>query len=439
MHEPATPRTARILALLGTLVLARSAVAQVVLGNVPLSADGGFAECFTDSFSYAGPNTQLDTFTFPTGLSGEIRSSAHPPSFTEDNVATPIAYTYQVSVTAGAGRVTMLSVPFRAPLSAIAFGGGEGEEGESSESYSVHILPCGDPAAGCDEGAAPESLNDPGNEDVDSSPLSAVYPTGGSVIPTSSAITVLTGGTYVTGFAGLAAGEVSRVFAVASTLPGTCVVTVTLIDDAGGTATTNALAPCNFCGNGAVDDGEQCDDGNLGDGDCCSSGCQFEPDGSPCTGRDVSCGPDLCQRGACTEPIERCEPIVDGQQTGRKKPAVRVTCVAEGPTGKRDTCTVQGFADPEGDPITLAVPHSAPPAQAFGEGDGTAITQPVTKRFKKKRSLKLKLKLNPIGKALLNRRALERKHLDVAVRVVTQKAGQSPSPLLLRLIRLTRR
>jgi cysteine-rich repeat protein len=35
------------------------------------------------------------------------------------------------------------------------------------------------------------------------------------------------------------------------------------------------------CGDGVVDDGEQCDDGNTTDGDCCSSTCQAEVPGSP--------------------------------------------------------------------------------------------------------------------------------------------------------------
>ncbi|MBI1813578.1 MAG: hypothetical protein HYR72_01225 [Deltaproteobacteria bacterium] len=35
------------------------------------------------------------------------------------------------------------------------------------------------------------------------------------------------------------------------------------------------------CGDGVVDDGEECDDGNTTDGDCCSSTCQAEVPGSP--------------------------------------------------------------------------------------------------------------------------------------------------------------
>jgi cysteine-rich repeat protein len=41
-------------------------------------------------------------------------------------------------------------------------------------------------------------------------------------------------------------------------------------------------AVTDYCGNGVVAEGEQCDDGNTEDGDCCSSDCQFEAMGTAC-------------------------------------------------------------------------------------------------------------------------------------------------------------
>lgn len=55
------------------------------------------------------------------------------------------------------------------------------------------------------------------------------------------------------------------------------------------------------CGNGVVQDGEQCDDGGIADGDCCSSTCQYETDGSPCPADDQGCTDDVCNAtGTCT-------------------------------------------------------------------------------------------------------------------------------------------
>lgn len=44
---------------------------------------------------------------------------------------------------------------------------------------------------------------------------------------------------------------------------------------------------CLDCGNGSLDQGEQCDDSNRANGDCCSAGCRFEKSGSPCDDGNV--------------------------------------------------------------------------------------------------------------------------------------------------------
>ena len=52
------------------------------------------------------------------------------------------------------------------------------------------------------------------------------------------------------------------------------------------------------CGDGIVDNGEQCDDGNVVSGDCCSSTCAFE-NGLSCDDGDLCTSGDVCQSGVC--------------------------------------------------------------------------------------------------------------------------------------------
>ena len=47
----------------------------------------------------------------------------------------------------------------------------------------------------------------------------------------------------------------------------------------------------NVCGDGTVEEGEECDDGNTGAGDGCSSICTLEA-GYACIGEASACGPD---------------------------------------------------------------------------------------------------------------------------------------------------
>lgn len=57
-----------------------------------------------------------------------------------------------------------------------------------------------------------------------------------------------------------------------------------------------------LCGNGAIDDGEACDDGSLNgtSSSCCTSACQFVPDGTAsCDGNECT-RPDTCIGGVCT-------------------------------------------------------------------------------------------------------------------------------------------
>jgi cysteine-rich repeat protein len=64
------------------------------------------------------------------------------------------------------------------------------------------------------------------------------------------------------------------------------------------------LTAAPLCGNGALEEGEPCDDGNTANGDCCSSTCQFEAaastcnDGSVCTSNDACDGAGVCVGGS---------------------------------------------------------------------------------------------------------------------------------------------
>lgn len=54
------------------------------------------------------------------------------------------------------------------------------------------------------------------------------------------------------------------------------------------------------CGNGIVQNGEQCDDGNSDDADCCSNACTPQHAGDPCQSDDEVCTVDRCTAaGVC--------------------------------------------------------------------------------------------------------------------------------------------
>ena len=55
----------------------------------------------------------------------------------------------------------------------------------------------------------------------------------------------------------------------------------------------------DFCGDGDLDPGEECDDGNGISGDCCSGSCQNEAEGDACEDNDVCTPTSTCQSGAC--------------------------------------------------------------------------------------------------------------------------------------------
>lgn len=89
-------------------------------------------------------------------------------------------------------------------------------------------------------------------------------------------------------------------------------------DDGNTNAGDNCSPTCEIeCGNGAIDPGETCDDGNTWNGDGCDEFCQLEPVGEDC-GNGVVEGDEQCDLGELNgEPGSGCtaECTVD-QQTG---------------------------------------------------------------------------------------------------------------------------
>ena len=108
--------------------------------------------------------------------------------------------------------------------------------------------------------------------------------------------------------------------------------------DAAAPADASGASPESFCGNGAVEAPEQCDDGNGDDGDGCDNDCTVScttaadcDDGAPCNGAETcsgsgacaagsplgdgtSCGADLvCRAGACAT-LGCGNAVVDGEE-----------------------------------------------------------------------------------------------------------------------------
>jgi hypothetical protein len=85
--------------------------------------------------------------------------------------------------------------------------------------------------------------------------------------------------------------------------PSACVAEDGSFDGAGTRCAGNCCVAgptCPGCGNGLVEDDEECDDGNLDDGDCCSSRCTLDADGADCDDGLFCNGADNCAAGQCT-------------------------------------------------------------------------------------------------------------------------------------------
>jgi cysteine-rich repeat protein len=100
---------------------------------------------------------------------------------------------------------------------------------------------------------------------------------------------------------------------------------------------------CTNCGDGVLEDGEDCDDGNTDNGDCCSSKCSFEAPGATCSNGQFCDGAESCDgKGAC-QPAEApadCSNLNSACATGTCDPNAG-ECVAQ-PVADGTECTAGG-------------------------------------------------------------------------------------------------
>jgi cysteine-rich repeat protein len=65
-----------------------------------------------------------------------------------------------------------------------------------------------------------------------------------------------------------------------------------------------------FCGNGSLEETEECDDGNTDPGDCCSPTCELEPDTTECRASTGAC--DVAESCTGTDPDCPADQVLDG-------------------------------------------------------------------------------------------------------------------------------
>jgi len=112
--------------------------------------------------------------------------------------------------------------------------------------------------------------------------------------------------------------------------------------------------PGIVCGNGAVEEGEECDDGNALDGDGCDSDCTFS-----CTeaSEAVDCNDwNPCTDDRCDEATHTCSYPVNAD-TVACRPAmgecdVEESCTGSSPDCPDDVFQPAGYACSDGDPCT---------------------------------------------------------------------------------------
>ncbi len=106
--------------------------------------------------------------------------------------------------------------------------------------------------------------------------------------------------------------------------------------DEGGAGQGGGVSPPGVCGDGALDDGEECEDGNRLDGDGCSSSCELEcaPEDEPCT--EVVCGDGILGTGeTCDDRNARSD---DGCSSSCRIESGYVCPVPGSPCEREPTC-----------------------------------------------------------------------------------------------------
>jgi Tol biopolymer transport system component len=156
------------------------------------------------------------------------------------------------------------------------------------------------------------------------------------------------------------------------------------------------------------------------------------PDGTPCNNGSNCVNESLldsCQRGVCEDAPACPRPQMPPEQVNR----VTVTCAGDGPD---DICEAQAFAEPTAE---IKSRHGVLTAAAAAQTGEVSITRKVRKRVRAQTGdVKLKLKLNAIGKKLLREADKKRESLPARVKL-TRRNGEEVKSVLNYLILLVKR
>ncbi len=121
-----------------------------------------------------------------------------------------------------------------------------------------------------------------------------------------------------------------------------------------------------LCGDGIVDQGEDCDDGNRLDGDCCASDCSLVETGAPCDDGLACSSDDSCQQGACVGTWTEATCGLDAFKIYKAKKA---------PGGARFARPTVAFADQFGANVTTLVKLSATGNPAGTDGAAANVPE----------------------------------------------------------------
>ncbi len=187
-----------------------------------------------------------------------------------------------------------------------------------------------------------------------------------------------------------------------STIPTTTTTVPTTTTTATVPSTTTTTLPPDCLADGDCDDGNECTADRCEDGGVCTNG--FLQDDSSCS-REQDCVAGRCQAGQCVE-SPTCQAVVVAVHVELTKASKPVEVVCSG--NKGDACEAQGSFDPDVGGVSDVLVRfdavrvaGARKVNCASVARGTPITKKVRGKIKGNGQLKLKLKLNRIGKCLL--------------------------------------
>jgi hypothetical protein len=305
---------------------------------------------------------------------------------------------------------------------------------------------------------------------------STVEPLGPSITTTSSSTTTTSSSTTTTS---------SSTTTTSSSTTTTSSSTTTTSSSTTTSTTSTTISTC-VCGDGVVCGAEECDDGarNGAPGSCCTTTCEFKANGTGCDDGNGCTRTDTCQAGVCTgsnpvtcsatdqcHEVGICDPS-SGQCTQPPK-GDGAACDDGNPNTLTDSCqggSCQGVAvgiqvpgvidvpakrvtktTPISVSLNVTIPSKTPTvidAAGFAAAGGSVsaeieavqsplqVTNTVHRVFRHKRKAKVVLRLNALGRQLLQKQG----SLSIAVQErVTDKPGHTIVSTLTTLLRLLKR